>query len=91
MPSGGVRWSYATPVGRVSAPCGCRRVRHDDVADDVEVVSGSELFEEVEESVAGVWGAEDWAVTEAGEGEEVEVSGGVATDEAGGHVWSLGL
>lgn len=66
-------------------------VGHDDVADDVEFVTGSELFEEVEDGVSSVWSSEDGAVTEAGEGDDVEVSGDVVTDQAGGHFTWIGL
>lgn len=55
-------------------------VGHDDVSEDLEFVTVTGFVEDLEEGVSGFGGAEDGAVTETGDGEEVVVAFVVDTD-----------
>jgi hypothetical protein len=57
-------------------------VRHEDVAKDVETLFFAGVFEDLLEDVAGGWSSEDVGVTVTTDGDEVEVSGLLVTDEA---------
>ena len=61
-------------------------VRHDYVAEDVEDVELACAFKEFAEDVTGVFGAEEWVMADATEGDEVRELGLVVASEARRHV-----
>jgi hypothetical protein len=66
---------------------------HEDVAEDREVVAGSEGFEHVLNDLFGFWGVEVGEAVVTTEGDEVEVAFVLETLEAYGHVvivWEMG-
>lgn len=63
---------------------------HDDVAEDLEDVVFTGLFEGLEEGVAGVGGGEAGEAVVTGEGEEVVVAEVLEAVEAERHGGSLG-
>ena len=65
-------------------------IRHEDVAEDFEAIFLAGLFEDLLEGVAGFGGFEDVGVAVAADGDEVEVSGVVATDKTFWHGMSYG-
>ena len=64
-------------------------VRHEDIAEDVEMVFPACVLEDLLEEVAGGWSFEDVGVAVATDSDEVEMSGGLVTKEALGHSGSL--
>jgi hypothetical protein len=62
-------------------------LRHDDVAEDLEVVPPPGLFERVEEDVSWGWGVELGFTTVAAEGDEVVVTFVVISLETERHGW----
>ena len=60
-------------------------VQHDDVADDVEVIFATGLFEGALEEVARFWGVQVRQVVVAAEIDGVVVAGGLVTFEACRH------
>jgi ribosomal protein S1 len=65
-------------------------IGHDDVSGDVKLMSDPGLFEDFREGVSGRGSAEDWAVANATEGDEVEVACLVVSLEPERHEGSLG-
>jgi hypothetical protein len=64
-------------------------VRHDDVAVDVEEIFLTGLFKDFYESAAGFCGAENVALADAAESDEVKVSSFMVSVQAQRHEMSL--
>lgn len=64
-------------------------VWHDYVGKEVEGAFGSDLFEDFQKGVAGLRGAKDWAMADATEGDEVEITCVVVSLQAQRHSKSL--
>jgi hypothetical protein len=62
---------------------------HENVAEDVEIVSQAELFESFEEDCAGVVVVEVWETLITTEGNEVVVAEAVIALESARHVWMI--
>jgi hypothetical protein len=60
-------------------------VRHEDIANDVEMVFPAGVFEDLLEDVAGGGSSENVGVTVATDGDEMKVSSLLATDETRWH------
>ena len=64
-------------------------VRHENVTEDLEAVLPSSFFEDLLEGVAGGGGSQDVSVAVAADGDEVQVSILLVSNETFGHGASL--
>ena len=64
-------------------------VRHENIAEDLEAVFLACFFEDLLEGVSGGGGSQDVGVAVAADGDEVQVSGLLVSNETFGHGASL--